>query len=88
MTVLNNLYRRATAKPAPEFVELAWNHVGSLVEHIRATSPGFPPRSEIRSSILRGTLKIAGVPIRVVGVPPAVLQTHIDAIEGVKDAKD
>lgn len=88
MTVLNDLYRKAKARPAPEFVDVAWNHVGSLVEHIRATTPHWPGRAEIRSGLLRGEVKIIGVPIRVVGVPAEVLQAQIEAIEGAKDGKN
>lgn len=84
MTVLNDLYRQAKARPAPEFVEVQWNHVGSLIEHVRATTGGFSfrDRATIRSGLIRGTMKIMGVPIRVVGIPPAILQAEIDTIEG------
>lgn len=74
MTVLNDLRRRAEAVPPPREVTITSNHLGTLIEHIRATSSrqsglGALSRKDLERALYDGDVKIAGVKIRVIGAP-------------------
>lgn len=68
MTVVNNLIRQAKAEPQPDFVTINANQVGTVADHIRATMYSAPANvSLITEELLKGSVQILGVPIRVLG---------------------
>lgn len=86
MTALNRLISQAKARPRPAEVTLAYNHLGGLVEaawRYRCQNPhDWSTRARVEGEALAGTLFVFGVPVRIVGVPPAARAAEAERLKG------
>lgn len=70
MSLINDLIRRARAKPRPDELTINDNNVGTIVEHVIAlqTIPANgPTREELATMIRDGKLQFMAIPVRVLG---------------------
>jgi hypothetical protein len=66
MSFINHLIKRAKAEPPPSELVIPPNRLGTLIDHILATTFVRRDAGLVRQNLLDGKVRLLGVPLRVI----------------------